>query len=115
MPPLIRLLTTGLAATMLLFAAEPVTINLLPPGPGNPRNTEGDFVRLKDGRILFIYSRFSADGPADSGPASLAARYSSDEGRTWTDTDEPVVANEGGIGEVSQQVTVVPGMMQELK
>ena len=57
MPPLIRLLTTGLAATLLLLpAAEPVTINLLPPGPGNPRNTEGDFVRLKDGRILFIYS-----------------------------------------------------------
>ena len=78
-----------------------MTINLLPPGPGNPRNTEGDFVRLKDGRILFIYSRFSADGPADSGPASLAARYSRDEGRTWTDKDEPVVANEGGMNVMS--------------
>src|SRR5262249_30278735 len=26
-------------------------IRLLPPGPGNPRNSEGSFVTLKDGRI----------------------------------------------------------------
>lgn len=84
-----------------LWSADPVTLNLLPPGPGNPRNTEGDFVRLKDGRLLFVYSKFSADGPADSGAASLAARYSSDGGRTWTATDEIVVRNEGGMNVMS--------------
>ncbi|MFN0169490.1 MAG: sialidase family protein [Bryobacteraceae bacterium] len=87
--------------TPLLFAAEPVTLNLLPPGPGNPRNTEGDFVPLKDGRLMFIYSKFSADGPADSGAASLVARYSSDGGLTWSKDDKPVVANEAGMNVMS--------------
>ena len=31
----------------------------LPPGPGNPRNSEGDFIELKDGRVLYAYSRFN--------------------------------------------------------
>ncbi|MEN6533620.1 MAG: sialidase family protein [Bryobacteraceae bacterium] len=85
-----------------LFAAEPhpagpgITINpLLPPGPGNPRNTEGAFVTLKDGRILFAYSRFTSGGDDDSA-AEIVGRYSNDGGRTWTSTDVPIVAREGG-------------------
>ena len=31
----------------------------LPPGPDNPRNSEGAFMPLKDGRIMFAYSRFT--------------------------------------------------------
>ena len=31
----------------------------LPHGVGNPRNSEGSFVRLQDGRILFVYSRYN--------------------------------------------------------
>jgi hypothetical protein len=27
---------------------------LLPPGPDNPRNSEGDFIELRDGRMLFL-------------------------------------------------------------
>jgi len=30
----------------------------LDPGPDNPRNSEGAFVTLKSGRILFVYTRF---------------------------------------------------------
>lgn len=96
--PRTLLLWLPLAATA--FAA-PVTVNLLPPGPGNPRNTEGSFARLKDGRLMFIYSRFSSEGPADSGAASLAARYSSDGGVTWSAADEKVVDNEGGMNTMS--------------
>ena len=33
------------------------------------QNTEGDFVRLKDGRFLFIYSKVSSSCSADSGEA----------------------------------------------
>lgn len=33
----------------------------LVPGPDNPRNSEGSFITLKDGRILFIYSHFTGD------------------------------------------------------
>lgn len=84
-----------------LFCGDPVTINLLPPGPGNPRNTEGSFVTLRDGRILFIYSRFDGEGPADSGGATLAARFSRDGGAAWTDRDETVVRNEGRMNVMS--------------
>ena len=28
----------------------------------NPRNSEGAFLRLKDGSVLFVYSRFKGDG-----------------------------------------------------
>ena len=69
-------------------------IGLLPPGLGNPRNSEGAFIELKDGRVLFIYSRFSGGGE-DNDSAVLASRISSDGGRTWTAEDAVVVANEG--------------------
>ncbi|HEY3412705.1 MAG TPA: sialidase family protein [Armatimonadota bacterium] len=64
---------------------------LLPPGPGNPRNSEGDFVRLKSGRILFVYSRFTG-GRGDDDAACLASRYSDDGGRSWSGKDEIVVS-----------------------
>lgn len=83
-----------------LFAAGPVTLNLLPPGPGNPRNTEGDFIPLKDGRILFVYSRFTGGGE-DHSTAELAARYSSDGGRTWTQEDAKFLSNEGTMNVMS--------------
>lgn len=56
----------------------------LAPGPGNPRNSEGAFIRLRDGRLLFIYSRFCQDSWADHAPAGLAAIWSSDEGSSWS-------------------------------
>ncbi|HEX6984054.1 MAG TPA: sialidase family protein [Planctomycetaceae bacterium] len=70
-------------------------IDLLPPGPGNPRNSEGDFIRLADGRVLFVYTHFTG-GAADDAAAHLAARSSSDGGRTWADENTIVVPNDGG-------------------
>ncbi|MBT4502455.1 MAG: exo-alpha-sialidase [Gemmatimonadetes bacterium] len=61
----------------------------------NPRNSEGAFVTLTDGRILFAYSRYSGKSGSDHGTASIAARYSSDGGRTWTSRDRIIVPNEG--------------------
>ncbi len=57
----------------------------LPPQPGNPRNSEGSFLNLKDGRLMFVYSRFIADSASDVAPSCLAARYSSDGGETWSE------------------------------
>ena len=68
----------------------------LPPGPNNPRNSEGAFMPLKDGRILFAYSRYYGNSNADHAPAEIAARYSSDKGRSWTTNDEIIVKNECG-------------------
>jgi hypothetical protein len=67
---------------------------LLPPGPGNPRNSEGDFVHLKSGRILFIYTHFTG-GRSDAASAVLASRHSDDAGKTWSTADEIVVPKLG--------------------
>ena len=73
----------------------------LMPGPGNPRNSEGDFVPLRDGRIMFVYSHFYEGRGGDHDPAYLAARFSGDGGRTWTDHDTAVIGNEGGLNVMS--------------
>ena len=64
--------------------AESRVVLELPPGPGNPRNSEGAFLTLKDGRILFVYSRFVGVSSGDAAKARLAARTSSDGGETWS-------------------------------
>ncbi|MSU51302.1 MAG: exo-alpha-sialidase [Opitutus sp.] len=57
----------------------------LPPRSGNPRNSEGAFADLRDGRVLFVYSHFLGDSGADHAKARLAARVSGDGGATWSD------------------------------
>ncbi len=73
---------------------------LLPPSKGNPRNSEGDFVQLNDGRIMFVYTHFTGGG-GDHDSADLAARFSDDGGATWNDQDTIVVKNEGGMNVMS--------------
>ncbi len=51
----------------------------------NPRNGEGTFIRLNDGSILFVYSKFSGDDWHDECSADIAALTSYDEGETWGD------------------------------
>ncbi len=56
----------------------------LPRAAGNPRNSEGDFLCLHDGAILFAYSRYcGADGKDDS-PCDIAGLLSRDGGRTFS-------------------------------
>lgn len=69
------------------------TLQLLPK-KGNPRNSEGDFVQLMDGRLLFVYTHFTG-GTGDHATAHLAGRYSSDGGLSWTTKDVIVIPNEG--------------------
>lgn len=73
----------------------------LEPGPDNPRNSEGDFITLKDGRIMFIYSRYFGAKGGDHSPAYLAARFSKDGGKTWTSEDLKVVEREGTMNVMS--------------
>jgi sialidase-1 len=73
----------------------------LEPGPDNPRNSEGDFIELKDGRILFVYSRYFGTKGGDHSPAYLAGRYSSDGGKTWTSEDVRIVEREGKMNVMS--------------
>jgi sialidase-1 len=57
----------------------------LPPVEGNPRNSEGAFITLRDGTIMFIYSKFSGDKFNDDATADLSAIFSYDNGDTWKD------------------------------
>ena len=57
----------------------------LPPAADNPRNSEGSFLALKDGRILFVYTRYDGDNPGDYAPADIYAITSDDEGASWTE------------------------------
>jgi len=61
----------------------PIVLDLAP-GPGNPRNSEGAFLALKNGSILFVYSRFEGTSFSDEAKARLAARHSADGGETWS-------------------------------
>lgn len=73
----------------------------LPSGPGNPRNSEGAFVTLADGRILFAWSRYTGDDWGDHARADIVARCSSDGGRTWDRDERVIVPNEGACNVMS--------------
>lgn len=73
----------------------------LVPGENNPRNSEGSFVTLHDGRILFIYSHYTGSSSNDHAPAFLASRYSADNGKTWSKEDIMVVPQEGKMNVMS--------------
>jgi len=70
-------------------------VHRLTPGKNNPRNSEGSFIHLDDGRLMYVYTYFT-DGTNDDSHAYLAACYSEDEGKTWSNSDEAVVADVGG-------------------
>ena len=67
---------------------------LLPPEANNPRNSEGDFMALNSGILMFVYSRFTG-GSGDDARANLAAIYSGDGGKTWSLRWEPILEHEG--------------------
>ncbi len=105
----------GTLALLLLAAAQdrssvaeaPVKTNLLPPAINNPRNSEGDFLPLKDGLLMYVYTKFTG-GTADHARAHLAARFSGDAGRTWGPRDLAVVEKEGKQNVMSVSLLRLP-------
>src|SRR5437764_97963 len=65
-----RLLALALLLPWLVPDGDVVKNPLLSPAVNNPRNSEGDFIALKGGILMFVYSRFTG-GTAD------------DAGRSW--------------------------------
>ncbi|HNW57528.1 MAG TPA: sialidase family protein, partial [Bacteroidales bacterium] len=80
---------------------SPEDVLVLNPGPDNPRNSEGDFITLNDGRILYIYTHYTGTSSDDHANAFLAGRYSSDKGKTWTQKDAKIVEQEGTMNVMS--------------
>lgn len=96
---------SGLPASGEVISPNPplrdaVVTPALPPGPGNPRNTEGAFITLNDGRILFAYTRFTG-GTSDHAAATIVARFSRDGGKTWLPEDHTLVEREGNMNVMS--------------
>lgn len=56
------------------------------PREGNARNSEGSFIRMKDGRIAFAFSRYNG-GAQDHDRCDLAVTFSSDEGETFSEEE----------------------------
>ncbi len=98
-----------LSSNLVSFAADPVQRNvLLPPTANNPRNSEGDIIQLKDGRVLLVYTHFTG-GAGDHAKAHLAGRYSDDGGVTWTEDDRLIVDNEAGMNVMSVSLLRLAG------
>lgn len=83
-----------------LHALDSTVVLELPVSAGNPRNTEGDLIALKDGPHLLIYTRFSGGG-SDHDTADLVSRISPDGGLTWPQEEKVVVPNAGGLNVMS--------------
>ena len=60
-------------------------LHQLPPSENNPRNSEGSFIRGKQGEILFAYSRYTGEHWGDDCACDIALISSFDEGRTWSE------------------------------
>ncbi|MEI6274568.1 MAG: sialidase family protein [Prolixibacteraceae bacterium] len=73
----------------------------LTPGTDNPRNSEGDFITLKDGSILFVYTHYTGISSSDHATAYLAGRFSHDKGKSWDPVDHLVLGNEGKMNIMS--------------
>ncbi|HZJ78185.1 MAG TPA: sialidase family protein [Clostridia bacterium] len=61
------------------FIKQTKVVLNIPPTREQPRNSEGDFIRLNDGRIMFAYSQYSG-GVDDHAPCNIAAVFLSYNG-----------------------------------
>lgn len=87
-----------LASNMWTIAANmgpvPRQVCDFPGVKNNPRNGEGDFIRLNDGAILYAYGKFTGGHNGDDADATIVARISRDGGETWS-ADREIIAKEG--------------------
>jgi sialidase-1 len=94
-----RLLLTLLAVFQLHSWANEVTLNIEPSAEFQ-RNSEGSFVTLNSGRILFFYTQFYG-GASDHSAARIVSIQSDDQGRTWSANPRTVLENKGGANVMS--------------
>src|SRR5260370_11308410 len=85
--PVGRTAAVVLAAVCVLStapAANVFTLMVCPAGDQRPRNSEGDVIKLKNGRLLLAYSEFVGPDGSDFGAARISAKTSRDGGRSWS-------------------------------
>jgi hypothetical protein len=65
--------------------------------PGNPRNSEGAFIQLRNGQVAYLYSCYHGESWDDHSSAELAVRISGDNGKTWSGAPLTVIRKEPGM------------------
>ncbi|MFP3895880.1 MAG: sialidase family protein [Anaerolineales bacterium] len=70
-----------------------MTVFGINPGPGNPRNSEGDTILLSDDRLLLAWTRFV--GAADHAKADIYGMVTDDWGKSWSEPRLLVSREEG--------------------
>ncbi len=70
------------------------------PGSDNPRNSEGAFIRDKNGDILFAYSRYHGQSNHDHATCDIWLARSSDEGNSWSEPTELAKAEFFGVDNI---------------
>lgn len=83
-----------MSQTLVSAAPENRVVREIISDPQHPRNSEGAFITLKSGRILFFYTQFYG-GAKDASPARIVSIFSDDDGATWSEKAEVVVENKG--------------------
>lgn len=58
---------------------------LIAHGPGNPRNSEGSFIKLKNNDIMYIYTHYIGDDWHDHCKAEICSIRSTDGGKSWSE------------------------------
>ena len=84
-------------------------VHQIPPKEGNPRNSEGAFLRGKKGEILFAYSCYRGDSFEDHAACNIAMTVSLDEGKTWSQSRIIAHASDFGV----QNIMSVSAMEQK--
>ena len=84
----------------------------LGPKKGNPRNSEGSFIRADDGSIWHTYSQYCGDVWYDHQPSNIAFIRSTDEGETWSEPEIIVRAEQLGFDFVG---TTLNGYTEDTK
>ncbi len=69
----------------------------LPPTKNNNRNSEGAFISLSDGRILFAYSRYGNEGYDDGAAADIYGIISDDNGESFGEPFPMLTHNQYGV------------------
>ncbi len=81
----------------------------LQPEEGNPRNSEGDFIRLPDGKIMFAYTRYVGNSWDDHEDSSICAILSDDGEHFDTNNIITLIKPEKFGGTNAMSVTLRPG------
>jgi len=94
---IVAVILAGWPALVVGVEMEPLLV--IEPSKENARNSEGDIIELRDGRLCLIYTRFTG-GSGDDAAADLVMRTSDDDGKSWSD-DRIVVQRSGGLNVMS--------------